>query len=104
MKHYKCNKCGNKYVSTDGVRKHARNKHGDWVKKLKPTDYCTTYQPYNFNFKELISLLTPLPPIVSMTDNEILTLLTLGNHYFKEITQRKIIEDNELVEEWFSQL
>jgi hypothetical protein len=104
MAYFKCNKCNQKYASTDGVRKHARNKHKDWVNSLKPTDYCTRYQPYNFSFKELITLLTPLPPIYSMTDDEILTLLTLGHHYIKELTQHKLIEDNELVEEWFSQL
>ena len=32
--------CNNTYASTDGVRKHARKQHGDWVKNKLPNDYC----------------------------------------------------------------
>ena len=102
MTYFVCNKCDKKYVSTDGARKHARKKHSDWIKSLKPNEYCRPYKANNFNFDftELIKLLSPLPKIYSMNDNEILTLVTLGHHCLQELS----IKDDDLVEEWFSQL
>ena len=83
MTNFICNKCEKKDVTTDGVRKHARKHHGQWVTFLKPVDYCRPCEP-SFNFKDLRKLLYPLKSIRKMNDYEIMTLLTLGNDYDKD--------------------
>ena len=37
---YECRKCGKKYVSTDGVRKHYKKAHGDPPTKGHIDEYC----------------------------------------------------------------
>ena len=37
---YQCIKCWNSYASTDGVRKHYKNRHG--LPPLGPHNYCVT--------------------------------------------------------------
>ena len=41
---YLCKRCGREYASTDAVRKHARQNHGDWLREMgqgSPLLYCT---------------------------------------------------------------
>ena len=59
---YVCNKCMKKYASTDGVRKHSRKKHLEWISFLKPKQYCTEIKSL-FDSDELQKLLEPIPPI-----------------------------------------
>ena len=103
MKKFICNKCENKYVTTDGVRKHARKNHGDWVKFLKPIDYCTPCEPYILNFKDLKKLLYPIKPIKKIDNYEIMNILTLGNDYYKDLPDPTIQNEND-PDTWISNL
>lgn len=40
LKRFKCRRCGKIYASTDGVRKHARKRHKDWIEHLPPSEYA----------------------------------------------------------------
>ena len=61
---YVCNKCMKKYASTDGVRKHSRNKHLEWISFLKPKQYCTEIKSL-FDSDELQKLLEPIINILT---------------------------------------
>ena len=43
---YECNfaGCNKRFASTDGVRKHARKSHGEWVCNLSPQEYARSIE------------------------------------------------------------
>ena len=40
---YACVKCKRGFHSTDAIRKHAKKKHGTWVRSLKPREFAIAY-------------------------------------------------------------
>ena len=81
---YVCNKCMKKYASTDGVRKHSRKKHLEWISFLKPKQYCTEIKSL-FDSDELQKLLEPIPPISEMKDSQIISILILGKNCYNTL-------------------
>jgi len=59
--------CEKSFMNLDGVRKHAKKAHPDWIGKKKPKEYSMIYQefPYYDTFN-INPVTTPPLPTVKM--------------------------------------